>query len=321
MKKRILSSVLLLCLCFLLGACGGEEKITEDYHIDLSDPSQGIYTAADLIAFFEEGESDTAVLGGSVDLAGEMLKLSKRRGSITLIGGGNSITSGGDCVIRLEDGCSLTLDNISIVAGADGIGCLGDATIGGSGLSIEALTNGIHCSGNLTVKAGSSMDLHGQKGSGLIAQSVLMEDGTEIKAYGSQSAVHTLKNDVTLSKGAYLLAETTDYYCALKCAGILHMQDGARLEVTNLGDYHGAEVDGIMVDGAVTIDAEGGSKGTGMFLFGINDDITVAGRCDPPARFESGTGSLEFVNSIDKIPEKPLVEEEENEQDAAADPA
>ncbi len=321
MIKRIYRAVLLLCACLLLGACGSKEKEAEDYHIDFSDPSQGIYTAADLLAFFEQGESNVATLGGSVDLAGEMLKLSKSRGSITLIGNGNSITSGGDCVIRMEDGASLTLNDVTLVAGADGIGCLGEASVGGKGLRIEALTNGIHSAGNLNIQAGSDLYLQGQKGSGLIAKSLLLEKDVSMEALGSQSAVHTLKNDVTLEQNAKLFAQTSEYYCALKCAGILRMEDGAALEVENLGDYHGAEVQGLQVEGKATIKAKGGSHGTGMFLFGLNDEITVAGYCEPELRFESGRGALHFVESTEQIPEptsEPETEGETQEESAGS---
>ena len=304
MKKRLILLAMLLCLCIMLGACKSKSKTTEDYHIDLADPSQGIYTASDLISFFEQDESNTAVLGGCVDLAGDMLKLTKARGEIRLIGNGNSITSGGDCVIRMEDGAKISLENVKLIAGADGIGCLGDAEIGGAGLSVEALTNGVYCAGNLTVQENSDFDLAVQKGSGLIAKSLLIEKDASIVANGCQSAVHILKNDVTLMENAKLSAETSEYYCALKCAGMLRMEDGAELTVKNLGEYHGAEIDGIQIDGKATIYAEGGTKGAGLFLFGLDSDLTVAGYCDPEPRFESGNGSLRFVKSIDEIPEK-----------------
>lgn len=300
MKKKIVLFSILLPLVFLC-ACSAEEQQAEDYHIDLSDPNEGIYTAADLIAFFEDGEGDTAVLGGSIDLAGEMLKLTKLRGPITMQGNGNSLTSGGDCVIRLEDGAALTLNDITVVAGADGLGCLGDAQIGGAGCTIEALTNAVHCVGGLTVMKDSDMLLSGTKGSGLIAESVTLSSGARVTATGTQSAVRTLKNDVTLSENAFLSATTSMYYSALKCSGILRMQDGSKLVARNEGSYHGAEIKGLIVDGVVTIEADGGGHGVGLFLFDLHEDIVLMGHCEAAARFESGDGSLTFVDTPEAV--------------------
>ncbi|MDO5110761.1 MAG: hypothetical protein Q4E65_00485 [Clostridia bacterium] len=303
MKKSLLGFYI-LSFALLLCACSAEQEQPEDYHIDLSDPSQGIYTAADLIAFFESGEGDTAVLGGSIDLAGDMLKLTRRRGSMTIQGNGNSLTSGGDCVIRLEDGAVLTLNDVTVIAGADGLGCLGDAQIGGTKCTIEALTNAVHCVGDLTVMANSDLLLSGAKGSGLIAQSLTLSADARVTATGTQSAVRTLKNDLTLSENAYLNAKTSAYYCALKSAGMLRMQNGAQLVVVNEGDYHGAEINGLMVEGAVTIDADGGARGVGLFLFDLHDDIVVMGHCEAAARFESGNGSLTFVDTPEAVERK-----------------
>jgi len=120
------------------------------------------------------------------------------------------------------------------------------------------------------------------------------------------------KNDLWMGRGASLYAETSAYYCALKCAGLLRMEDGASLTVKNLGDYHGAEIDGIQIDGRVRIEADGGEKGVGIFLFELNDSFTAAGHCEPPLRFESGQGALEFVETVSDIPlaqEAPRTEE------------
>ena len=45
-------------------------------HVDLSDPvgGDGIYTTAELMDFIENGQSDTATLGASIDLGGEILE-------------------------------------------------------------------------------------------------------------------------------------------------------------------------------------------------------------------------------------------------------
>lgn len=301
MKKRNIVFMLIMICALLCCACAAEEQKAEDYHIDLSDPSQGIYTAADLIAFFENGEGDTAVLGGSVDLDGAMLKLSEKRGKITIIGGGNSITSSADCVIRMENGAELSLNDLTLIAGAEGVGCLGDAKLAGTGLDIQALTNAIYCAGDLSILQESKMKLLGNKGSGIVAQSVSIGKNSDISAYGEQSAVHTLKNDLSLAENAKLYAQTSSYYCALKCSGILHMENGSVLRVKNEGEYHGAELEGVDISGAVTIEADGGSCGAGLFIFNLKDSYTVAGHCEPPLRSESGKGELRFVQSVEQI--------------------
>ncbi len=318
MKKRIalLSILLMLLLC----ACSVQEEQAEDYHIDLSDPNEGIYTAADLIAFFENGEGDTAVLGGSIDLAGEMLKLTKGRGPIAIEGNGNSLTSGGDCVIRLEDGAALTLNDITVVAGADGLGCLGDAQLGGTACTIEALTNAVHCVGDLVVMQDSDMLLYGTKGSGLIAKAVTLASGARVTATGTQSAVRTTKNDLTLSENAFLSAKTSAYYSALKCAGILRMGNGSQLVAANEGSYHGAEINGLIVDGAVTIEADGGDRGVGLFLFDLHEDVVLMGHCEAAARFESGEGSLTFVDTPEAVEREKAALAAEREEPAAAEP-
>lgn len=302
MKKRSILFMLIAFIFLLLGACGGNPQNAEDYHIDLADPSQGIYTAADLIAFFENGENNTAALGGSVDLGGEMLKLTKQRGALTLIGNGNSITSSADCVIRMEDGTELSLNDLTIIAGADGIGCLGDARLSGDKISIHALTNAVHCAGSLNVLQDSSMELRGTKGSGIIAQSISLEKNAQITAHGEQSGVHILKNDLQLSENASLHAKTSQYYCALKCSGMLRMENGSELSVENEGDYHGAELGGVEINGAVTIKADGGRRGAGLFIFNLTQEYSAAGHCEPELRLESGKGSLHFFDNVEQIP-------------------
>lgn len=303
-KKSMLKRWAVCALALLTAgfyACAAPNEAAEDYHIDFSDPTEGIFTITDLIYFFEAGETAEASLGCSLDLDGEMLRVPKSRGPLILHGNGNSITSGGDCVIRLDDGCRITLNDLTLIAGADGIGCLGDAEIGGEGLRIEALTNGIQAQGSVSILPQSDLKLTASKGSGVIAKALTQEPGARLSAVGSQSAVRVFKNDLILQEGAYLHAETTQYYNALKCAGILRMENGAVIEVVNLGEYHGAELDGVAVEGVVTICADGGSRGVGLFLFDLHEDMVVMGHCEPALRFESGNGSIQFVESAEDV--------------------
>ena len=60
-----------------------------------------------------------------------MLKLTAQRGSITIDGNGYTLSGTGDCIIRLDEGCKLTLNDITVHSGSTAIGCLGSAEIGG----------------------------------------------------------------------------------------------------------------------------------------------------------------------------------------------
>ena len=53
-----------------------------------------------------------------------MLKLTAQRGSITIDGNGYTLSGTGDCIIRLDEGCKLTLNDITLHSGSTAIGCL-----------------------------------------------------------------------------------------------------------------------------------------------------------------------------------------------------
>ena len=80
------------------------------------------------------------------------------------------------------------------------------------------------------------------------------------------------------------------------------MEEGSALIVENRGEYHGAEITALAVNGAVTIEAKGGKNSSGLFLFEQLQNIAVIGSCEPKARFESGKGSITFVESAADLP-------------------
>mgnify|MGYP000828576293 FL=1 len=96
-------------------------------------------------------------------------------------------------------------------------------------------------------------------------------------------------------KGSKLTA-CSGQYNAVKCSNTLVLNDGAVFEVSNTGEYHGAELEALEVHGTVTIKASGGEKGAGLFLFELNDEIMVMGFCTPDYRIESGHGNIEFID-------------------------
>ena len=92
------------------------------------------------------------------------------------------------------------------------------------------------------------------------------------------------------------------------------LREGALLRVTNNGEYHGAEIHDLSVEGVASVEATGGSKGVGMFLFEQEEDVYLVGSCTPELRFEVGNGSVTFVESADDIPNPELEEGAEAEE-------
>ena len=147
MKKTIITAILAAMTLLLIGCSASNERI------DLTDPLSGssILSAADLEAFFKYGENDTAVLAASFSMEDTMLKLTAQRGSITIDGNGYTLSGTGDCIIRLDEGCKLTLNDITVHSGSTAIGCLGSAEIGGENANIIGVSDGILCADELIV--------------------------------------------------------------------------------------------------------------------------------------------------------------------------
>lgn len=309
---------LMLCLLLATG-CAGEE---EEARVELADPIGGssIVTGADLLAFLERGESNTATLSADISLEQEMLCITKARDGLVINGNGFTLSGAGDCVIRLEDGCSVTLNDLVIHSGADAIGCLGNASIGGSNLSVTGLGNGIRAAGTVTILPGSDIQATATNGTGLIAAGLIVGEGASITGEGPLGGAD-IASSILLKEGAFLGSFTQENYNALKCDGTLTMLDGATLQVENSGQYHGAEIRDLSVSGMVTIEAAGGENSSGLFLFEQLDTITVLGHCSPAPRFESGKGSITFVEdpadfpSEDELTQTPAPEETEQAED------
>lgn len=281
--------------------CGCGKKVPDEDHIDLSDPSaEGIVTAAQLLEALEEG-ADELALNASIDLGEDMLRLDRPGASLRIAGNGFTISGNADCIIRLAEGCSLVLEDVSLNAGSNAIGCLGDASISGSA-DIRAVAHAISAQGHVTVGEGSSLTVSSNVGSGVNAEGLLIEKNAFVRAEGALGGVAVTRDDIVLDAGSVLDASTDENYNALKCEGTLVMLDGSKLIVKNNGDYHGAEISEISVAGIVTIEATGGSKGVGLFLFALDESINVVGTCYPELRFEVGDGSLGFYGSPSEFP-------------------
>lgn len=295
--KRI-SIIAVAALTLALAGCGGSNE-----RIDLSNPLEGssIVSASDLEAFFLYGKNDTAVLAASFSMEDTMLKLTAERGPVTIVGNGNTLSGTADCIIRLDDGCSLTLNDITLHSGSTAIGCLGSAVIGGENVSIIGVSDGILCASKLTVAENSSIACTGSNGIGIDAEEISVGAGASISGTGVLGGVNS-STDITVEEGASLSAYTAENYNALKCDGLLSLEDGSALTVENTGKYHGAEIYEFSITGAVTINAVGGSEATGLFITEQHRNMYAIGSCKPGARIENGKGKITFVDDSSQIP-------------------
>ncbi len=306
------AAALLMSFILLLAACGAPEP--DGDQIDFSDPSgeQGITTAAQFRRLLEEGNADTVSLNASIDLGEDMLRLDAEGTSLTIYGNGFTISGNGDCVIRLANGCKLTLKNITLNGGANAVGCLGDATLAGEA-TVKAVANALYAMGNVSIGEESRFYFSSNVGSGVKAGGLTLGKGARVFAQGALGGVAVTRSDLVLNENSVLDANTAKNYNALKCEGTLVMREGAKLIANNGGEYHGAEISALSIEGTVNIEARGGAKGVGLFLFSLEEDYAVVGFCEPAPRFEVGRGSLLFYASAAEIP-TPAPDPEETPQ-------
>lgn len=310
---------LLMLLGILLFVAAGCTEDMPEEHLDINDPREGVFTSADLIDFFENGDTETVRLGASIDLGDALLCLSKERGPITVYGEGNTITGNGDCVIRLDDGASLQLADVEIVAGRSGIGCLGNARLSGN-IVIASVAHCVYSEGDLVIGENSALRLASNVGTGMIAKGLTLLKGSTLDAVGPLGGLNIRGDEMRLGEGVSVSAQTQDNYNALKCEGTLALEEGAKLSVTNSGEYHGAEIHDLSVEGVAQIEAVGGEKGVGMFLFEQEADVYLIGSCTPDLRFEVGDGSLTFVADESEIPEPEAETETVEETEETEEP-
>ena len=201
MKKTIITAILAAMTLLLIGCSANNERI------DLTDPLSGssILSAADLEAFFKYGENDTAVLAASFSMEDTMLKLTAQRGSITIDGNGYTLSGTGDCIIRLDEGCKLTLNDITVHSGSTAIGCLGSAEIGGENANIIGVSDGILCADELIVSEGSSLVCKGSNGRGIDAEDITIKDLAERALLSPYHFIRTFKKQVGFTPHEYLV--------------------------------------------------------------------------------------------------------------------
>lgn len=310
-KKILLAAFMAASLA--LCACGGEGG-----HVELADPFGGssIVSAADLETFFLEGTSNTAVLSSSFSMEDAMLKVTKERGDITIDGNGCTLSGTADCIIRIDDGCKLTLNNVTLHSGAMAIGALGNAEVGGAGSRIIGISDGILCTGKLTISPNSTLTFSGTNGCGVEAEELSLGAEAKVSGDGVLGGIEIGEGGITLEQGASLSALTAENFNALKCEGTCAMSDGSALTVQNDGKYHGAEIYEFSIDGTVSINAAGGKEATGLFVVEQQSDMYAIGGCTPTARYQNGKGRISFVASAAEIPAATPVPTAPTAQDA-----
>ncbi len=295
MKRSTVSATILLFIVGVFFGCTRIEKTP--VKIEIAGDSEGIKisSGADLIDLFRKGRSSTAILTDNVHIGREILKLTEALGTMTLIGNGFTIYGEGECVIRMDNNCHLNMESLTLMGSHDGIGIMGDGTISAKNSKIDAGLNGISATGNLKLNENGSINVTGRTGRGIDAKGLTIQNNAQITALGNLNGINVTRDEFIMLEGSKLTAYSGQYN-AVKCSNTLVLNDGAVFEVTNTGEYHGAELEAIEVHGTVTIKASGGEKGAGLFLFELNDQITVKGFCNPNYRIESGHGSIEFID-------------------------
>lgn len=294
MRKITLGACIIICtLVCLACAAGGENPGDEE----LGDPLSGkaISTVAELKLFIEKGTTETAILAASIDLGNEMLRIPAERGSLTIEGNGFALVGRGDSVIRLDDGVTITINDLTVKGSACGIGMMGDNQLSGRDLRIEGGMHAVSGLGSVQIGSESKLSIEGGSGFGLSVRELTVSEGAVISASGGSGAIHISGSAVVQERAE--IDAVSGAYNAFKCGKVLSMLDGSRLSVANTGDYHGAEITELSIEGTVSIYAHGGTKGVGLFLMELYDELTVIGECDPPARSESGRGKIKFVKN------------------------
>lgn len=282
-------AVLCLFLGLLLSGCAADTAAPEEA-LQPAEQSE-IATARELLDFFGSGGS-SARLAADIDMEDTMLKLTAARGSIEIIGDGHTIAGSAPCVIRLEDGCSITLNSVSISARQTGLGLLGSGTVSAADTVITSEVNAIQAAGALTVTSGSSLTLSGN-GNGIVALGLNLQQDSTLDITAVSTAISTGRGDLTLYPRAIVSCEASGDN-AVKVDGTLVMMEEAALTANNTGEHNGARIGALQADKSATLNAKGGVNGAGVFVVELYEDVTLKGASTPDVKIEAGKGKLIF---------------------------
>ncbi|HWR22789.1 MAG TPA: hypothetical protein VN366_04855 [Feifaniaceae bacterium] len=280
-----------LCLAFvlLLSGCASNPAAKEEAPGSVS--KNEITSARELLDFFESG-GPSARLKADIDLEDAMLKLTAARGPVEIIGGGHTVSGSAPCVIRLEDGCSIALNGISIAARQTGLGLLGSGTVFAEDTSITAQSNAIQAAGALTIAQESSLTLSGG-GSGIVSLGLNLQQDGALNVSAVSFAVATGRGDITLYPRAALTCEAAGDN-AVKTDGTLILMEDAVFTASNTGEHNGAKVGALQAERSATLNAKGGENGAGLFVVELYEDIALKGGSSPELKTEAGKGRLTF---------------------------
>ncbi|MDO4567817.1 MAG: hypothetical protein Q4B99_02535 [Clostridia bacterium] len=301
--KYIRTSLIALCIvcCLALCACSPQQPADPNDIVDIG--SDLIMSAQELASFLANSTESSCELGANIEMYQQMLTLSAERGHVTINGNGHAITGDADCMLRLDDGASITINDVTLSCGSVCIGGLGSAVIYGNDLVIDSVSTGIYLDGDLTIGDNSNISITSSNSACINAYSILFSASSHVECT-SLDALHTInahKSDITIDQNAAVRCSGMSY-SVLYCERTLVMRDGSSLSTVNGGIYHGAEIGKLSVDGVVTINATGGEQGVGVFLFELREHLYVVGTCEPAYRYDLGRGSITFVESAADIP-------------------
>lgn len=285
--KRLVALSLLFGL--LLSGCAANIA-TQEEALEPTKTNE-ITTARELEEFFESGGA-YAELKADIDMEDTMLKLTLARGPVELNGNGHTITGSAPCVIRMEDGCSIALNGVTISAKQTGIGLLGGGTVSGANSVIAAKLNAIQAAGALTIAKESALTLSGE-GSGIQALGVSILEDSALTVSAVTTAISTGRGDLTLHPRSRVFCEASGDN-AVKVDGALVLMEEAALEAVNTGEHNGARIGSLQADKSAMLNAKGGENGAGLFVVELYEDITLKGSSTPDLKIEVGKGKLTF---------------------------
>lgn len=251
-----------------------------------------ISTARELEQFFMEGGA-VAQLNADIELGGVMLKLEQGRGQVTLQGNGHTVTGDAPCVIRLDNGCSITLQAVTISAHKTGIGLLGGGEIAARDVTINARGDAIQAADALCVTAGSTLSLFSSEGSGIVCAGFTLQEQAEVVIKSEVFAISAGRGDIVIEKNAKAECEARGDN-AVKTDSALALHEGSRFIASNTGEHNAAKIGTLEAVPEATLQLKGGMNGVGLFIVEQYETIALKGFCTPEVRVEIGKGEVLF---------------------------
>ena len=251
-----------------------------------------IHTKEELLGFFEAGPL-WARLSGNINMAGSSLTVSAKRGSITLEGGGYTVTGEAPALIRMEDSTSLWLENITLNVEKIAVGFFGDGSVGGKNCKINSTLNALHAAGEISVLPNSSMEITAAEGTGIAAMGITVGESAALVVEGMICAVNANDGGLVLEHSAQLTCEAAGDN-VVRTDDTLQMEENTLLKATNTGTYIAVRANSLALSETARMEASGGENGAGLFVVDQHEDIVIRGFSTPDVSQEGGAGSITF---------------------------